>query len=356
MAQTEAQLSRGFWQVVDERLGLSGFAYPVPAHANRLPYVLGGITFFGFIILIVTGLLLAQFYHPHPADAHDSVIYIISQVPLGDFIRSVHFWAANLVVITALLHLVRIFVTGSFKRPREFNWLVGLGLFGITLLFVFTGTVLKWDQEGVEALAHNKEIGELLGGFGTWFTGEFTRSVPLMTRLFFGHISILPILLILLLFVHFYLINRLGISPQATADATSGPATKGGGSSRFTSHLRRLVGYGLLLWALIGVLALLLPAPLGQAGVAGAEVTKPPWMFLPIYMFENWLGINGILAASVILFLLLALVPFVDRSPWLSPRKRQWIMIAGVILLVALIVLGIAAWTTTAPAEHLMEP
>ncbi|MCA0453996.1 MAG: cytochrome b N-terminal domain-containing protein [Chloroflexi bacterium] len=355
MATSTQGVSRnGFWEALDERLGLSGLAYPVPAHANRLPYLLGGITLFGFIILIVTGLLLAQFYHPHPADAHDSVIYIITQAPFGDFIRSIHFWAANLVVITALLHLVRIFVTGSFKRPREFNWLVGLGLLGITFLFVFTGTVLKWDQEGVEALGHNKEIGELLGNFGTWFTGEFTRSVPLLTRLYFGHISVLPITLILLMVVHFYLINRLGISPQATPDAISGP-TKGQGASRFTAHLRRLAGYGLLLWGLIGLLALLIPAPLGQPGVAGAEVTKPPWMFLPIYIFENWLGIKGILVGGGFLFILLALIPFIDRSPWLSPRKRRWIMIAGAILLVALIVFGMAAWLTV-PAAHLMEP
>jgi len=162
-----------FWEKVDERLGLSGLAYPVPEYANSLPYVLGGITLIGFVILIVTGVVLAQFYHPHPSDAHESVLYIITEAPWGDFIRSVHFWTANLMVVTALLHLIRVFVTGSYKRPREFNWLVGVGLLAVTLGFVFTGTVLKWDQEGVEALAHNWEIGELLGLWGVWFTGAW---------------------------------------------------------------------------------------------------------------------------------------------------------------------------------------
>ncbi|MBZ0291489.1 MAG: cytochrome b N-terminal domain-containing protein [Anaerolineae bacterium] len=353
-AQPEGQSNTGFWRVLDERLGLSGLAYPVPEHANTLPYFLGGITLAGFVILVATGVLLAQFYHPHPANAHDSVIYIVTEAPFGDFIRSLHFWAANLVVITAVLHLIRVFVSGSFKRPREVNWLVGLSLLGLTLGFVFTGTVLKWDQESVEALAHNREIGELLGSFGTWFTNEFTRSVPLLTRLYLGHVSLLPVLLILLVLFHLYLIKLHGISPKATVDATSGPPTAEKGSSRFITHLRRLIGYGFLLLSVDGALALLLPAPLGQAGVPGAEVTKPPWMFLPLYPLEDVLGIRGLLLGSIVLFGLLALVPFVDRSRWLSPRRRRWIIIAGGILLVLLIILAVFAWLSR-PAAHLME-
>jgi len=253
---------------LDERLGISSLAYPVPEHANSLPYLLGGITFFGFIILIVSGVLLAQFYNPGPASAHDSVIYTITQAPFGDFIRSVHFWTANLVVITVLLHLVRIFATGSYKRPREANWLVGLGLLAVTLGFVFTGTVLKWDQEGIEALAHNREMGELLGLWGVWFTSEFTRSVPILTRLYLGHVTLLPAAFSLLVITHLYLIKQLGISPRATDEATSGPPAKEQGTSRFTVHLRRMTGYGLLLLALVGALALVWPAPTGAGRCA----------------------------------------------------------------------------------------
>lgn len=353
-ADVEEQTNSRLWRVLDERLGLSGLSYPVPEHANTLPYFLGGITLAGFVILVATGILLAQFYHPHPTNAHDSVIYIITQAPFGDFIRSLHFWAANVVVITALLHLIRVFSSGSFKRPREVNWLVGLGLLALTLGFVFTGTVMKWDQEGVEALAHNREIGELLGSFGTWFTNEFTISVPLLTRLYLAHVNLLLILLILLLLFHLYLIKQHGISPKVTIDATSGPPTAELGKSRFTTHLRRLIGYGFLLLAADGALALLLPAPLGQPGVPGAEVSKPPWMFLPLYPLEDVLGIRGLLLGSIVLFGLLALVPFVDRSPWLSPRRRRWIMLAGFILLVVLIALAVFAWLSR-PAAHLME-
>src|SRR3546814_10273531 len=85
--------------------------------------------------------------------------------------------------VLAALHLLRVFLTGSYKRPREANWLVGVAMFALVLGAIFTGTVLKWDQEGFEALAHNLEIGELLGGAGFWFSGEFAGGVPLLVRL-----------------------------------------------------------------------------------------------------------------------------------------------------------------------------
>ncbi len=342
-----------FWQTLDERLALSSVAYPVPDHANTLPYLLGGITLSGFIILILTGILLAQFYNPDPAVAHQSIVYIIGQAPLADFVRSLHFWMANIVVVTVLLHLGRVFVTGSYKRPREINWLVGVALLAVTLGFVFTGSVLKWDQEGIEALAHNREIGELLGVWGVWFTSEFTLSVPILTRLYLGHVTLLPAAFAVLIGAHVFLIKQLGISPKPVAEATSGPPTTNQGGSRFSLHLRKMVGFGLLLLALAGGLALIFPAELGQAGVVGAEVTKPPWMFLPIYPLEDVFGIRGLLISTIVILGLLASVPFIDRSRWLSPQRRRWIIAAGALLLVVAIALGGYAWLSR-PVAHLM--
>src|SRR3990172_7270912 len=94
---------RRAWQVIDERLGLRGLAYPVPAHANGIGYILGGITFFGFLILAGTGVLLAQFYDPTPAGARESIAYIMNTAAFGDVVRGIHFWVANLVMATVLL-------------------------------------------------------------------------------------------------------------------------------------------------------------------------------------------------------------------------------------------------------------
>ncbi len=355
MQKTTPQSSVARW--LDEHLGLSALYYEVPAHANTLPYLLGGISFVGFLVLIITGIWLAQYYHPHPTEAHESVVYIITKASLGDFIRSLHFWASNLVIVTVLLHMIRIFITASYKHPREINWLVGLGLLAVTIGFIFTSTVLKWDQEGYEAMVHNTEMAELVGRVGSWFSTEFTRSVPLLTRLYMAHVSILPIALVLLLLLHFFLIKRHGVSPLPRFEGQPYDAKKG--PTTFVMHQKRMLGYGLLIFVTAaGLLAVLWPAPLGMPPVPGAEVTKPPWLFYWIYAFEDWGGIRALLLAPFLFFLLLALAPFVDRSAWLRPRRRMIFVIAGTVLLLGLIGLSfVTALTPQVPhTEEMIKP
>lgn len=347
---------RRAWEAIDERLGLSGLAYPVPAHANSIGYILGGITFFGFLILAATGVWLAQFYHPTPSTAYESVVYIMNVAPLGDLVRGIHFWVANIVMATVLLHMGRVFVTGAYKRPREANWLIGLGLLAVTLGLIFTGTVLKWDQEGFEALSHNVEVGNLLGAVGLWFSPEFTTSLPILGRLYIAHIAILPLLGVLLLIAHFLLVKRHGISPlPAAADAAvdGGPAPATDGST-FTAHVVRMTGFGLLILAASTLLALVWPAGLGPRPVPGVEETKPPWMFLPIYPFEDWFGLDALLWVPAILFGWLALVPFIDRSPYRSARRRRVIVAIGFVIALALVGLALYAWLTV-PQAHVQE-
>lgn len=339
----------GHW--LDERLGLSGLRYAVPEHANSLPYLLGGISFFGFLILIASGIYLAQFYHPHPSEAHDSVVFIVSGVALGDLVRSIHFWSAQLVTLTVLLHMLRVLFTGSYKRPREVNWYVGLGLLAVTLGLTFTGSVLKFDQEAVEALQHNTETAEILGALGAWFSPEFSRSVPLLTRLFNAHATILPLLFALLIGVHIYLIKQHGISPQPTEEATT-RATGGEGRSRFDVHLRRMVGYGLITFAIVLGLSLLFPAPLGQRGVPGVELTKPWWMFVWLFPAEELWGARALIIVPAFLGGLLALVPILDRTPYLSPRRRKALLGVAALVLLIILISGVVA-TLQPVAGHL---
>ncbi len=340
-----------FWEVLDERLGLSALSYPVPEHANTLPYMLGGITLFGFVILILTGIYLTQYYNPDPGQAHDSIIYIVQRAPLGDFLRGIHYWTSSLVMITVLLHLLRIFFTGAYKRPREANWLVGVSLLAITIGFIFTGTLLKWDQEAYEAMLHNMAFSQLLGGMGTWFSQSFTLSVPMLARLYAVHIAALPALFLILIAGHLMLVKYHGISPRPTAEARAGTWGKEG-AGRFSAHLRRMGGYGLWLLVLAGALALIWPAPLGYAPVPGAEVTKPPWIFLWLYAFENWVGTAGLLWPPLALFTLLALVPFLERSPYLAPRRRPVALALGTVLLSLLIWLSLNV-ALTPPMSHI---
>jgi ubiquinol-cytochrome c reductase cytochrome b subunit len=336
---------------IDERLGISGLQYPVPEHANRLAWSLGGVTAAVLAVLVVTGILLAQWYSPTPESANGSIRDLVSNVWLGSTIRGIHYWGAQAMYVLAVLHLLRVFITGSYKRPREANWLIGLGMLALVIGAIFTGTVLKWDQEGFEALGHNLEIGKLLGGFGLWFSPDLSSQTPLLNRLYVAHIAFIPGLILALLAVHMLLVKRLGISPDPSQHPVgSEPAVEP--TEPFTHHLRRIGAFALIVIAVLGVLAVLFPPGIGPSPVEGIEVTKPPWMFYWLYALEDWFGVKAILWGAIGVFVMLAAVPFIDRNPERSWRKRPVAMAFLGLVLVALIVLtGITAFGSV--ASHL---
>src|SRR6266545_2134117 len=211
------------------------------------------------------------------------------------------------MIVLIGLHLLRVFVSGSFKRPREANWIFGVILAGITATLFFTGTVLKWDQESLEALEHNIEIGKLLGRFGFWFSPSF-GGISFLTRLYVVHIAVFPFLFTLVVAVHLLLVKRHGMAPSPFRGGPEPEPTR--------------------------------------------PFTKPPWPMLWVYPIEDWVGVSGILWATLAIFLALFLVPFVDRTPERSPRKRLPMMIvAG---LVVATVIGLIVYAAVRPvASHI---
>jgi quinol-cytochrome oxidoreductase complex cytochrome b subunit len=332
--------------VLDERLGLKALQYPVPEHANGLPWSLGGLTAAALFILIVTGILMTQHYNPDPAQANASVRNLAAGVWGGGFVRGVHFWAAQAMYVLAALHLLRVFLTGSYKRPREANWLIGVTMFALTIGAIFTGSVIKWDQEGFEALGHNLEIAKLLGGVGFWFKAGFAADLPLLVRLYVAHVVIIPGLILGLFAVHGALIKRHGISPSPTVP--DGPQDP---SEPFTHHLRRIGAFSLALISILGILAVLFPPGVGSTPVEGIEVTKPLWMFWWVLALENRFGLKAILWGSGGLFVLLYAVPFIDRNPQRWWRKRPVAMGIGLAVLATMAILSIMTLFTTATAH-----
>ena len=134
------------------------FLHLHPAKINRdavryaFTWGMGGITFYLFIVLTFTGVLLMFYYHPTKADAFKDILYLEHDVPFGKLLRNMHRWAAHLMVITTWLHMFRVVLTGSYKKPREFNWCVGVVLLVLTLLLSFTGYLLPDDQLGFWAV------------------------------------------------------------------------------------------------------------------------------------------------------------------------------------------------------------
>lgn len=347
-------LARRVLDVVDERMGIRALEYPVPEHANNLTWSLGGVTAFTFVVLIVTGVLLVQFYSPQPETANASVRDMVTHVWGMRFVRGVHYWAAQAMYVTAALHLIRVFVTGSYKRPREGNWLVGVAMFALVILALFTGTVLKWDQEGFEALGHNIEIGDLLGGAGLWFSPDFAGRVSILVRLYGAHVVIIPGLILVLATLHALLVKRHRISPHPSlpTDTSGDQASPDEPTEPFTHHLRRVAAFGLVLTGVLGILAVLVPPAVGPPPVEDLEITRPPWDFWWMFTLENWLGLPGILYGGGALFVLLTLLPFVDRSPERSWRRRPVAIGLGLLVLATIVALTFLMLAST-PKTHL---
>ena len=278
-------------------------------------------------VIVITGLYLAQFYNPTPQGAHDSVLYIITRAPLGDWVRSLHFLASGTLVVTVTAHLAYVFWRRSYKRPREVTWWAGVAMAGVLFLLTVTGTVLRYDQEGFEALLHFVAGGNLTGAFGAFFTEGFTPSTSLLSRIFGLHTSLLPILLFMLIGLHFWLIRQLGIHADYSETGI------------FRNHATRLGGFSLLLFAGLGLLAVAMPEGIGYPAVSGVEITKPFWPVLWVYGLENLLGAWGMILGPAIIFVFLAAVPLLDRREDDTPGRHGWVGWTGVVLSVAVLAL-----------------
>jgi quinol-cytochrome oxidoreductase complex cytochrome b subunit len=324
---------------VDERMGIRALEYPVPEHANNLGWSLGTLTAVTFFILLGSGVYLAQFYQPVPELANQSVRTIMTSVWLGSFARGLHFWAAQAMFVLALLHLLRVFLHASYKRPREGNWVVGSAMLLLTFLGLFTGTVIKWDQEGFEALAHNLDVAGLLGGLGVWFTPDLSSRVPLVLRLYTAHVVIIPGLILTLLMLHGLLVKRHKISSHPAI-----PHVEVEQPAPFTDHLKRAGAFGLVLLGVLSILAVLLPPIIGPTPVEGIETTRPLWMFWWFFPFEKWFGTASVGMSIAGLFGLIFLVPFLDRSPRRRWQERKVSMGIAAGLLLTLAAISVNVW------------
>lgn len=201
----------------DVRVPLEAFLKkPVPKHAIRWYFCLGGITFALFIIQGITGILLSLYYKPTPEQAYESILFIMNNVRFGWLIRSIHSWSASLMIACCVAHMLRVFITGSYKKPRELNWVAGIVLLLLTLVFGFTGYLLPWDQKalwgstvGSEILGVVPVIGEALLQL---LRGGMEITGLTLTRFYGIHMLVLPILVFVFLAIHFVIIRRQGIS------------------------------------------------------------------------------------------------------------------------------------------------
>lgn len=326
---------------------------PVPNHLRRWWFALGGTPAYLFVVQVVTGILLAVYYEPSTATAYESVRYITEEAAYGWYLRGVHKWAATLMIAAVILHQMRVFFTGAYRKPREINWIVGMFLLVCTLMLGFTGYALAFEQLsywGAMVGANVADTVPVVGGFlkSMLLAGE-TYNDRTLPRFFVLHAAVLPVALVVLLAVHIMIVRLQGV----TELRFEGDRAAAGDRSTFhffPHHFYTELMIGFVLLILLSTLATILPATLGAAAnpLTTPEVIKPEWFF---YVAFRWLklftGTAAVLSLGFIVFLMLAW-PFVDA--WLRRRTgaadvNVWVGVAAVVILV-----GMTVWE--ALAEH----
>lgn len=335
----------------EERLGFSVVMdflkkKTVPQNKHTIWTYTGSTILLFFGIQVVTGIMLAFFYKPTLEEANKSVGRIMTEVPLGWIIRSVHFWSASFMIAIVFAHLLSIWIIKSYHKPRELTWMSGVLLLVFTLAFGFTGYLLPWDDLSLAATKVGTDIPRSIPMIGMWAT-KFLRggddvSADTLTRFFSFHICILPLCLILAIGIHVYLIQKLGMSLPVGAEEK-------GEARRELPFWPNFVYREMIVWLVLGgvliSLAIFFPPSLSKSAdlmAPAPEGIKPEWYFL--FLFQTlkifpakMLFMNGdtvavllILLAGVLFFFL----PLVDNRP--AERKGKVItLIAYLFILYA---------------------
>jgi ubiquinol-cytochrome c reductase cytochrome b subunit len=338
---------------------------------RRLPegttwwHTLGSATLLLILVQTVTGFFLAFYYVPSPDHAYESLKYIEDEIPFGAFVRGLHHWGASLTVVVAFLHLLRVFMMGAYKYPRELSWVVGGVLFLLILLFGFTGYLLPWDQKAYWATVvgtHVAESAPLIGEY-IWriLQGGVDVSVQTLGRFYTAHVLILPAILYFFILVHLSLVIYQGIAPTPKGalgrigkeDYTRVYEASKAKGETFFEHLLRDGIVSFLLLLILVWMAATWQVPLEEPAdpTSTGYVPRPEWYFY--WLFEllwlfpgKWTPVATFyipLAAVLILLLL----PFYDRTSGRSPLKRP--VASGVALLALVAIAFLTYQGATAP-------
>ncbi|NPA93642.1 MAG: cytochrome bc complex cytochrome b subunit [Chloroflexi bacterium] len=347
---------RGRMRMVVDNIVLHIHPTKVPKRTLRFTYTwgLGGLSAFLLVLLISTGVLLEMHYTPSAPQAYLDMLQLESQVPFGSFIRAIHHWAANLLIVTVTLHMLRVFLTGAYKPPRGTNWVVGILLFLLVVGANFTGYLLPWDQlaywaitVGTGIISYVPFIGDTLSRL---LLGGSEVSGRTLLNFYTLHISVIPISIVLLASYHFWRIRKDGglTIPKAPGEVL------GRGLERVTTIpnlVRCEVVYALIWSALLVGWAMWVPAPL--EGIANPNVSpnpaKAPWYFAGLQ--ELLLHFHPVIAAifiPTVALIALAALPWLDPFPenvgtYFRTRRGRYLSLMAVGLALLLTPAWVAA-------------
>lgn len=286
---------------------------PIPKHMKNWFFALGATPLILFAIQAVTGILLTFYYVPSPEAAYESVRYITEEVSLGFWIRGMHRWGSNLMVITIFLHMVRVFITRGYRKPRELNWIIGMLLFFSTITLCFTGYSLVYNQlsywaatVGTNMIKEIPLIGtpilEILRG-GSDVTGNT------LTRFFNLHVIFMPLVIVLLIIIHIVMVRLHGVSKL------DGHEEEEESYPFYPEHFYHTLIIALFIISVISALSVILPPGLGE--VADPSVTpnhiKPEWYFFGVYSLLKFVPIRLGIFLIAALIIVGTFWPFIEE-------------------------------------------
>jgi len=318
----------------------------VPQHKHSFWYYFGGLALFLLSVQIITGILLAFYYSPSPANANESVRYIMEHVQYGWLIRSIHFWGANFLIAVVLVHMFSAFFMKAYRKPRELMWILGVIILGLVLTFSFTGYLLPWTTLSYFATKVGVNTPMVMPVFGNFISkimqgGEDVGAATL-TRMFTLHTVILPLVTLALVSLHVLLSQVFGSSVPLSVKHVDGETRFFPGfllrdAAVWSGTFAVLVAFATIIPAnLDGKVNPIMPAPAG---------IKPEWYFL--FIFQTLKTIPEMAAVGVITIggIVWLMIPFLDKKP---SEGKPFFTLLGIGVIAYTLAMTVIAYITTA--------
>jgi len=283
---------------------------PIPNHMKKWWYASGATPLIFLAVQIVTGVMLAFYFVPSPEMAYESVRHITEDVRMGFWLRGMHRWGSGLMIISLLLHMTRVFFTGGYRKPREFNWIIGVIIFLITLTFSFTGYSLINNQLAYWATTVGTNMFKEVPLVGTLILdllrGGETVTANTLTRFYVLHVMLLPITLILVVGIHIVILRVHGVSEPEGYEK--------GHYAFYPHHFFKIIIITLFIFTVMSTLTVIFPVGMGiPADPAQTPLhIQPEWYFFPTYLFLKFVPLQVGMLISGIFVVALMFWPFLE--------------------------------------------